>query len=77
PSEILKLRTVEDSVPMYYVFNGLLLKCHHDTVVTENPLDIEFGTNHGYEIECGVYSVYIHVNNDARRLLENSLSMIL
>ncbi|CAF4286752.1 unnamed protein product, partial [Rotaria magnacalcarata] len=52
PSEILKLRTVEDSVPMYYVFNGLLLKCHHDTVVTENPLDIEFGTNHGYEIEC-------------------------
>ncbi|CAF4188943.1 unnamed protein product, partial [Rotaria magnacalcarata] len=73
PSEILKLRTVEDSVPMYYVFDGLLLKCHHDTVVTENPLDIEFGTNHGYEIECGIYSV----NNDARRLLENSLSMIL
>ncbi|CAF4629671.1 unnamed protein product [Rotaria socialis] len=69
PSEILKLRKAENPVSIYYVFDGLVLKCRHDTVVTANPPDSEFGTNHGYEIECGVYSVHIQVNNDVRPLI--------
>ncbi|CAF2466876.1 unnamed protein product [Rotaria sp. Silwood2] len=70
PSEILNLSDVENSVPIHYIFDGFIVKCDHNTVVTEKPPDIEFGTNQGREIEDGVYSVEIQINGDAWPFLE-------